>query len=950
MVSWKAMLEGYVILTAIVLLSAGISFGQGLQVIGVDPAQNALDVPLTTDVVGEFDGALDPATTDSLGIVVFGNLSGKKSGTVTYTDAGQYLVTLDPWSPFLVGERIQAALTAQIHGDYPGHLPLEPFAWQFRVQALGGTGEFVGVTHYGIPYNSFTMAAADIDNDGDVDIAVTSRNNNTIGILRNNGDGTFVGYQAWSTIQSPVAINSADMNNDGYVDLLVGGTTWDSVAIMLNNGTGSFSSYTTVNMAQAQMYEIEAVDIDADGDLDLITAAGFGADSVVVVYNDGTGSFPSSHISYSCGGSSPVAAKAADVDNDGDMDVAVVNGMSSDVGVLLNDGGALGAPTMYTLPGGGLSLELVDLTGDGYPDMAIAPTSGSQLIILRNNGDGTFASYETYEGNTGFSLITTGDIDGDGDLDVVASHQGSHYISVFTNDGGTFDGLWDRGTPTTTDYVTMADFDGDSDLDIAYTMGSYDSMAVMFNVDVTSSLAVSDVIPDANAVDVSTSTEISVAFTTDINMSTVDNSSLTIYSPTEGKYTSTYSYDPLGRRITCSLSDPLVPGDKITVTVTEGVKATNGDAVTNGYSWSFTTETQSAPATSYRPISCTTSVLGPWQVAPSDIDQDHDVDLVTAGWGYANTAALRNDGGLSFTEQTADTTWTDLNNVCSADLNGDGYPDIVGWTEFDMDYYPYPLCILINNGDGTYTGDTIFPYVTVLGGLTAADLDNDGDIDLAASDFYTYSQVIAYWNDGAANFTLDTIADFGLTVLGRPYAVDFDGDGLVDIAVADQSATGFTILYNNGGTFSIGGSYSMGAYGEQLLSADLNGDLYPDFITASLSGGDRVSVLLSDGSGGFLTPLGYALGGGTLPAIMTGDADGDGDVDVTVVRYVGTATYGLQHLFNDGTGTLTMGDLIQSAYITLTGLCGADFDSDGDLDMAGSFLPSHGGDPNILIL
>ncbi len=954
MVSRMTMLKGCVVLTVIILLSTGIAFGQGPQVISVDPAQNALDVQQTTDVVGEFDTALDPATVDSLGIILFGNLGGRAPGTITYSDAGgQYLVTFDRSGPFLIGEQVQAVLTAQIHAGNTDHLPIDPYTWQFRVQAVGGTGTFTDKTYYYVPDVSYVLTSADFDNDNDIDLAIATKGLNMFGVSRSNGDGTFVGYQGIHTMSYPTVINTADLNNDGHVDVIVGSVSLDSIAVTLNRGYGwpTFDgSYTAVHVQNISPYEIEAADMDADGDLDLLAAGGYGSDSVIICWNDGSGSFPEPHTYYPTGGDTPVAAKAADVDNDGDLDVVAVHGFSDNVAVLINTGGTLGAPTLYPLPEAGLSLEVVDLTGDGYADMAIAPTNGSQLLVLQNIGDGTFASYETYEGNAGFSLIKTGDIDGDGDLDIVSTHQGSKYISVFTNDGGTFDGLQDYGTLQWTDFVTLADFDGDYDLDLAYASGFMDSIVVMFNADITSSLAVSDVVPDANAVDVSTSTEISVAFTTDINMSTVDNSSLIVYSPTAGKYTSTYSYDPVGRRITCSLSEPLAPGDKITVTVTEGVQATNGDRVTHGYSWSFMTETQPAPATSYRQVACSTAVLAPWQVAPSDIDRDHDVDLVTAGWGNANTAALRNDGGLSFTEQTADTTWTSLNNVCSADLNGDGYPDIVGWTEFDMDLYPYPLSILINNGDGTYTGDTIFPYISALGGVTAADLDNDGDIDLAASEYLTHSRVLAYWNDGAANFTLDTIADFGLAILGRPYAVDFNGDGQVDIAVADESATGFTVLYNNGSTFSIGGSYSMGAFGEQLLSADLNGDLYPDFITALLSGSDRVSVLLSDGSGGFLTPYGYALGGGTLPAIVTGDADGDGDVDVTVARYLGASTYGLQHLFNDGTGTLTMGDLIQSAYTTLTGLCGADFDSDGDLDMAASLLPSYPGDPDILIL
>jgi hypothetical protein len=153
----------------------------------------------------------------------------------------------------------------------------------------GGEGRFGEAVNRTIGAPPWDLAAADIDRDGDLDLAIAHAFSNGFTILFNGGDRTFEeeprSYTVRSTIQS---IAAADLTGDGIVDVAVAGDP-DYVAVFPGNGDRTFKSPVELSGAADPSW-VEAVDIENDGDLDLIVS-NYTPSSLTVFRNDGKGAF-----------------------------------------------------------------------------------------------------------------------------------------------------------------------------------------------------------------------------------------------------------------------------------------------------------------------------------------------------------------------------------------------------------------------------------------------------------------------------------------------------------------------------------------------------------------------------------------------------------------------------------------------------------------------------------
>jgi hypothetical protein len=185
-----------------------------------------------------------------------------------------------------------------------------------------------------------------------------------------------------------------------------------------------------------------------------------------------------------------VALVAADLDGDGNLDLgAGTQDKTTGAAVVLNRSQRVFAPAKH-FDAGGMVLGLIaaDLDGDGRPDLAGTTTytdAAGQLVvsysvwILRNRGGGDFAVAETVALDTPAQALAAGDLDGDGDVDLVAAG-GSAGLRALRNDGaGRFPeiaALPGTGRPSS---LTLADLDGDGRLDVALTNWVGQSITVM---------------------------------------------------------------------------------------------------------------------------------------------------------------------------------------------------------------------------------------------------------------------------------------------------------------------------------------------------------------------------------------------------------------------------------------------------------------------------------------
>ena len=242
--------------------------------------------------------------------------------------------------------------------------------------------------------------------------------------------------------------------------------------------------------------------------------------------------------------------------------------------------------------------------------------------------------------------------------------------------------------------------------------------------------------------------------------------------------------------------------------------------------------------------------------------------------------------------------------VATADLNGDGVPDII-----TADENSGGVGIYLQGGNGA-TASTV-RYATGDGpsAVVAADVDGDGAVDLVAANTNSHDLAVLLGN-GDGTFRPARRFDAG----DAPFDVavaDVDGDGAVDLVAADGGVFGRSgavlVLPGNGdGTFRPARRLDAGDNPVRVAVADLNGDDAPDIVAAIAiqpSGEPGyVSVFLGSGGGAFGPAVRYAAG--EIPQGVTiADADGDGTPDIVVADAVGGGSGAVQLLAGTGDGT-----------------------------------------------
>lgn len=247
-------------------------------------------------------------------------------------------------------------------------------------------------------------------------------------------------------------------------------------AAVAGQGRGSFvAPATNPNPAVGISPSYVALgDIDGDGDVDLLTTNTTDG-TVSVLANNGSGNFTTGQPAISVD-KLPCGLALADVDNDGDLDLLTSSlwhdgGLGSKVSVQLNDG----AGQFSSLPGGGGAtvgiyahgLTVGDADGDGYLDLF--SSSAGTVCVRFNTGGGWFEQRgRDYTNSATITHVAIGDVDNDGDLDMVTNSNTVQLFVDFNNGRGEFS--IGSNDPLVTDKPgkpELADLDGDGDLDIA---------------------------------------------------------------------------------------------------------------------------------------------------------------------------------------------------------------------------------------------------------------------------------------------------------------------------------------------------------------------------------------------------------------------------------------------------------------------------------------------------
>lgn len=333
-----------------------------------------------------------------------------------------------------------AVVAADLNGD--GQLDL--LTANFYSSTVGvllgtGAGSFGGTALFSTGTSSYpsSLAVADVNGDGHLDVLTANSLLNTVGVLLGTGTGTLANQTDYSTgaTSNPRCLAVADVNGDGYLDVLTANTGGNTVGVLLGTSSGGFEAVATYATGPLSgPLSLAVADVNGDGYLDLLTANST-ADAVGVMLGTGQGSFRAV-TPYAVGPNSrPFAVAVADVNGDGKLDVLTANSGTGTAGVLLGTGtGSFNTVrTSSTGPASQpLGLAVADVNGDGHPDLLAATASSPTVCLLLGTGTGSFGTATPYSAgpNSYPRSVTAADVNGDGKLDVLTANGGNNTAGV----------------------------------------------------------------------------------------------------------------------------------------------------------------------------------------------------------------------------------------------------------------------------------------------------------------------------------------------------------------------------------------------------------------------------------------------------------------------------------------------------------------------------------------
>lgn len=330
-----------------------------------------------------------------------------------------------------------------------------------------GDGTFADAVEYAVGNSPGSLVIRDLDADGHPDLAVANSSSNDPSVLLGKGDGTFADAVSYAVGDRPESLAAGDLDGDGALDLVTRNLLSDDVSVLIGRGDGTFTDAVSVPVGDS-LRSLVARDLDGDGDLDLAVGTGsvFGPGRVIILRNEGDGTF--AETGRLPVGDFPHAATAVDLDGDGDPDLVTANRSSDDLSVLMNNGdGTFTGAVNHDVGTRPESLVTRDLDGDGDQDLIALSRFSDSISVLLNNADGTFADAVLYDAGNSPQFLAATDLDGDGRVELIVNSSSSlEGLSVLPGHGdGTF-GVRRRYTQIDRGPVTAADLDGNGAADL----------------------------------------------------------------------------------------------------------------------------------------------------------------------------------------------------------------------------------------------------------------------------------------------------------------------------------------------------------------------------------------------------------------------------------------------------------------------------------------------------
>ncbi len=708
-------------------------------------------------------------------------------------------------------------------------LPFQP-----HITGCSGVSGLKTARQYPTGISPMAIAVNDFNQDSFLDLAISDSNGITT--LLGNGRGAFAYATNIAVGSLSESIATGDFNRDGKQDLAVRGADLEiieGVSILLGNGDGSFritNSYKTGNRVSS----IGTADFNNDGTLDL-AVVNRSSDNISILLGHGEGTFNQA-VNY------PIAAitsfVVADFNGDGKVDLVTISDTSAYSITLLWGNGTGGfTQTRYTdILGSCYGIASGDFNADNKPDLAISQNAGTRILL--NNGAGGFAEPT----NTGqvSNLILTGDFNADNKSDLAVANTNGYLDGVSTllgNGAGGFSQVAAFGAGREVRALAASDFNRDGKPDLAVANRETDNISILLGNGDGEFQA--PVIAEAGIVPVG-------IVAGDLNKDgkpdlIVPNASigLSVALAKDAKSFNVQKRYDYGGSSTITAA---VGGDfdkdgvmDIAITITDAANL-NSDGVVI---W------MGDGTGGLRGAGGALTGAGPIAVTAADFNSDGNLDLATANANANNVSVVLGRGVQGFGQVKNFPVGAKPRNLSAGDFNGDGKTDLVVVATNTPN-----LTLLWGDGTGGFASTSL--GLDANPSLAAAgDFNDDGKSDLAVAYGHT-SLLSVLLSKGDGSFFAPINTDVEKTPLAMTL-VDITGDGKLDLAFTrafsdqDYRDDRVTAWAGDGkGGFNLIADFIV-PLGTHLTSADFNNDGKPDLavVTAASGGRSRVWIALS---------------------------------------------------------------------------------------------------------
>jgi hypothetical protein len=568
-------------------------------------------------------------------------------------------------------------------------------------------------------------------------------------------------------------------------------------------------------------FGVAPADLDGDGDKDVVVPSYFGNRLVWLENLNGSATEVTVHV-ISTTIQTPWGVAAADLDADGDLDIVATSLSGNTLTWYKNtDGNGTFVLQQATYAFQANQVIVADMDNDNDPDLLWASSADGTIKWIRNtDGLGTFGT--TFNIETSASSVTSifpADIDGDGDLDVLSTYSinSSQGVAWYKNNG--LSGFGTRTLLTNAfDFATSVyagDLDGDGDMDVATASGGDNKIAWYENLTGTDAFGPQQVL---------TTSAVSAQVVRIVDVDGDNDKDIVFGSNTDRKlgwFENTNGNGTFG-------PETLIGNNGGSVRDIEFADMDNdGDldfiAPIGGNNVTLFTKANSA--VSFTPTILTKHIDGGRVVAAEDIDGDGDKDLVAASYWDDKISWYENldgQGNYYNTQVLIDYFVNGASSVFVGDVDGDGFKDVLATSYLDNKVIWYKN----TDGLGTFAAPVAIDTNLYLASkVYLSDIDNDGDMDVFA---LGTTRVAWYKNLGSGTFgpqqTIDNISNFTM------YRIDFgdlDGDSDLDLSVAGSYGMMRFMNTNGLGTFSariLLETSTYKAYSTKIADLDNDGD------------------------------------------------------------------------------------------------------------------------------